>query len=155
MSMAEYGAYNKLIDFYLTHERPFNRELAERVCRIDDAADKLVLQRILDRHYVLGEDGFYRSEWCEDEIRKAAKKRAGIESVRNKGAHHIHRAAVLARDCYKCVYCGSENERLQLDHVVPRSRGGSDDRENLVAACRRCNMSKGTKLLSEWTRRPA
>jgi 5-methylcytosine-specific restriction protein A len=50
-------------------------------------------------------------------------------------------AAVLARDGYQCAYCGGL--ATTADHVVPRSRGGSDDPSNLVAACRRCNSRKG------------
>jgi HNH endonuclease len=40
-----------------------------------------------------------------------------------------------------CAYCGS-NFPAQVDHVIPRSRGGSDDRANLAPACRPCNMEK-------------
>lgn len=61
------------------------------------------------------------------------------------------RAAVLARDNYTCIYCGSVDD-IACDHVHPRSRGGLDIMENLVAACKPCNSSKGDKLLSEWHR---
>lgn len=40
-----------------------------------------------------------------------------------------------------CAYCGDPLP-TQVDHVIPRSRGGSDDRENLAPACRSCNMEK-------------
>lgn len=55
------------------------------------------------------------------------------------------------RDNYTCVYCGAPSEHI--DHVVPISRGGTDNYENLVASCQSCNLTKGTKLLSElgWT----
>lgn len=48
----------------------------------------------------------------------------------------------------QCHYCGEPAETI--DHVIPKSRGGTDEPGNLVPACRRCNASKGTKLLSEW-----
>lgn len=48
-----------------------------------------------------------------------------------------------------CAYCGS-TDKLGVEHVVPRSRGGLDAPENKVQACRRCNSSKGDKLPSEW-----
>ncbi len=41
-----------------------------------------------------------------------------------------------------CNYCGSP-ESLSLDHVLPQKRGGQDNAENLIYACRRCNSSKG------------
>ena len=47
-----------------------------------------------------------------------------------------------------CFYCGQIGRTL--DHVVPKSRGGSDDRENLVIACERCNSSKGNKPQEEF-----
>lgn len=54
------------------------------------------------------------------------------------------RMKILARDGYKCVYCGATPARahLQVDHVVPRSRGGSDHSTNLVTSCFDCNNGK-------------
>lgn len=49
----------------------------------------------------------------------------------------------------KCVYCGSRAD-LTRDHVVPKSRGGSDDPSNIVVACRTCNCSKGDRTPEEW-----
>lgn len=46
-----------------------------------------------------------------------------------------------------CVYCGDPSEHI--DHVIPLFRGGDNDIENLVAACKPCNRAKGTKLLEE------
>lgn len=48
-----------------------------------------------------------------------------------------------------CVYCGSV-EPLQWEHVIPRSRGGPDTIDNLVLACRACNLSKATRDPYEW-----
>ena len=62
------------------------------------------------------------------------------------------RAHVFKRDDYKCAYCGARGLRLECDHVIPASRGGSDDLDNLTTACRPCNRSKRDKLLSEWSR---
>ena len=52
----------------------------------------------------------------------------------------LTRRAVLARDAWACQYCGASAENL--DHVLPRSRGGLHVWENVVAACRRCNAKK-------------
>jgi HNH endonuclease len=49
-------------------------------------------------------------------------------------------AAVLNRDNYVCRYCGGR--ATTADHVVPKSKGGSDAMSNLVAACRSCNSGK-------------
>jgi 5-methylcytosine-specific restriction endonuclease McrA len=52
----------------------------------------------------------------------------------------LTRRAVFARDGHACQYCGAAAENL--DHVLPRSRGGLHVWENVVAACRRCNAKK-------------
>jgi 5-methylcytosine-specific restriction endonuclease McrA len=62
---------------------------------------------------------------------------------------------ILARDGGRCVYCGVATRRLAkglsrapdlatLDHVVPRSKGGPLNRDNLVLACQACNNERGT-----------
>jgi 5-methylcytosine-specific restriction endonuclease McrA len=53
------------------------------------------------------------------------------------------RLVVLRRDGYLCAYCG--NPANTVDHIVARVRGGSDNMDNLVAACARCNSSKRDK----------
>ena len=59
----------------------------------------------------------------------------------------LSRRGVFARDGYRCQYCGRHAD--SIDHVRPRSRGGTHSWENVVAACRRCNMAKRDRLLSE------
>jgi hypothetical protein len=61
-----------------------------------------------------------------------------------------HRAAVIERCGAKCWYCGRADVFLALDHVLARSRGGADNPENLVPACKPCNSSKGAKLVEDW-----
>jgi hypothetical protein len=48
-----------------------------------------------------------------------------------------------------CVFCGADNN-LQRDHLIPRSRGGSDDADNMVWSCKTCNLSRGDKGIYEW-----
>ncbi len=59
--------------------------------------------------------------------------------------------ALFVRDGNTCLYCGHHHRdgELTRDHVVPTSRGGCDDWDNVVAACRRCNHQKGNRLLEE------
>ncbi len=61
----------------------------------------------------------------------------------------ISRRALFARDGWSCVYCGTSGGRLTLDHVVPRSRGGDSNWENVVTACAPCNLRKGDRLPEE------
>ena len=57
------------------------------------------------------------------------------------------RRGVLVRDGGACQYCAAPAE--SIDHVTPRSRGGTHTWDNVVAACRRCNARKRDRLLSE------
>lgn len=58
---------------------------------------------------------------------------------------------VRARDKYTCLYCGEVMpNRLEVDHIVPRSRGGSNTPSNLVAACHDCNQEKGNMTAEEF-----
>lgn len=57
---------------------------------------------------------------------------------------------ILKRDAYTCQYCGrNSGERMTIDHVIPRSLGGRTVWENVVSACRDCNLKKGNKRLHE------
>jgi 5-methylcytosine-specific restriction endonuclease McrA len=65
----------------------------------------------------------------------------------------VSRRGVLRRDSSRCGYCASS--ATTIDHVIPRSRGGADSWENLVACCLRCNNLKGDRTPQEmgWTLR--
>lgn len=58
---------------------------------------------------------------------------------------------VFLRDFFRCQYCGRKysTQNLTFDHVMPRSRGGKSNWENVVTACVSCNHSKGRYLLRE------
>lgn len=58
---------------------------------------------------------------------------------------------VRARDEYTCQYCGVVMPPdLEVDHIVPRSHGGSNRPDNLVAACHECNAEKGNRTAAEY-----
>jgi hypothetical protein len=62
-----------------------------------------------------------------------------------------NRFEVFKRDKFTCQYCGKSapDVVLQADHIIPRSKGGSDDLMNLVTSCRDCNLGKSDKILSD------
>lgn len=90
-----------------------------------------------------------RNEWCE---------RRGRSS---KWIWRATRLAIYHRDDFDCVYCRSVfppatgHGDLTLDHVVPRSRGGSDKPDNLVTCCYECNDSRQDRDLTAAERRRA
>jgi 5-methylcytosine-specific restriction endonuclease McrA len=61
----------------------------------------------------------------------------------------LTRKNLLHRDANTCQYCRKSGEEMTLDHVIPRSRGGQDTWENIVVACVRCNVRKGSRTPKE------
>ncbi len=61
----------------------------------------------------------------------------------------LTRRNLFQRDHQTCQYCGSRDQPLSIDHVVPRSRGGSDTWENVTTACLSCNVRKGNRTPKE------
>lgn len=62
---------------------------------------------------------------------------------------YLTRKNILRRDNFKCAYCGRSDLQLTIDHIKPKSRGGTDDWENLVTACIKCNNAKGDRTPEE------
>jgi 5-methylcytosine-specific restriction endonuclease McrA len=69
-----------------------------------------------------------------------------VKVPRDAHRRKITRRAVFARDRWTCQYCGNERGNLTVDHVIPRSRGGSSSWENIVTCCAPCNRRKGDRL---------
>ena len=61
----------------------------------------------------------------------------------------FNRKNVFRRDDFTCQYCGSQNNHLTLDHVIPRSRGGITTWTNVVACCIDCNARKRDRTPQE------
>lgn len=63
----------------------------------------------------------------------------------------LSRRNLMLRDGHQCQYCGKRPRvvELNIDHVLPRSRGGRDTWENLVVACKHCNLKKGSRTPEE------
>lgn len=63
----------------------------------------------------------------------------------------FNRQNLLERDEYKCQYCGKNlpAKELNMDHVIPRDRGGGTSWENIVISCIRCNSKKRNRLPKE------
>lgn len=57
------------------------------------------------------------------------------------------RFAILERDNFTCQYCGrgAPEVKLEVDHLIPYSKGGKDKSTNLLTACRACNLHKSDK----------
>lgn len=67
----------------------------------------------------------------------------------NKAA--FSRLNLYIRDNYTCAYCGQKfnKNKLSIDHIIPKSKGGATNFENCITACIDCNFKKGDKTLKE------
>jgi 5-methylcytosine-specific restriction endonuclease McrA len=75
---------------------------------------------------------------------------SGVEYQRGELFGYEVREYLLAKFARTCVYCGAQGVPLEIEHVVPRSRGGSNRVSNLVTACRPCNVAKGNRTAEEF-----
>ena len=94
-------------------------------------------------------------EWYDDWIVRSASWETKVPAVimlkqmmkRSKNPR-FSKTNIFLRDFYTCQYCDTRLQRSQLtlDHVVPVSRGGKTNWENIVTACAPCNANKGNSL---------
>lgn len=121
-------------------------------------------RRCCDRRY-RGKRAEYQRQWYAGHREQQAERnlrwqRANPDKVlaqrrrhraRKKGAaiDPIDYAVIYELYDNACIYCGA-TRRLEIDHVVPLAGGGSHREDNLVVACKRCNSSKGARLLMKW-----
>ena len=61
----------------------------------------------------------------------------------------LTRRNVIKRDNGVCQYCGLKASFTTIDHIIPKNKGGKDSWDNLVTACKKCNIYKGDYLLHE------
>lgn len=98
---------------------------------------------VLLRDWWQASDGRLYTQMLIDAVRR-------MQLERGARGYRKHLDEVLARCGAKCWYCGCVGVSFTLDHVMPRSRGGSSDPANLVPACRSCNSRKGARTPEEW-----
>ena len=98
----------------------------------------------LDRVTILAEyDDVVRSPTTEIKIPSVVVLK---DYVRPQKKVAFTRFNLFLRDEFCCQYCSARGE-LTFDHVIPRARGGVTSWENVVAACSKCNLRKGSELL--------
>src|SRR5262249_3591039 len=75
---------------------------------------------------------------------------SGVEYQHGELAGYEVREYVLEKFGRRCAYCTATNVPLQLEHIVPKARGGSNRVSNLTVACKPCNDAKGTRTAAEF-----
>ena len=81
-----------------------------------------------------------------EEIAEQRRRNAPPIPRKRQAIHQRLRWAIFKRDNYRCLRCGYDSE-LEIDHIVPFSRGGTNHPSNLQTLCRRCNAKKGNRRI--------
>ena len=74
----------------------------------------------------------------------------GVEYLQGELQGYEIREYLLEKWGRKCAYCGETNVPLEIEHIIPKSRGGSDRVSNLTLSCHECNQRKGNKTAAEF-----
>ena len=91
-------------------------------------------------------------EWYKNNPDWARTKNANIRAKRKLAEGYFSKSEwenCKETFAQKCAYC-DERTKLEIEHVVPLSKGGKHLRENIIPSCRMCNSSKGVSSLSDW-----
>ena len=75
---------------------------------------------------------------------------SGVEYQQGELSGYNLKEYLLQKYNYKCIYCNKSNVPLEIDHFIPKSKGGSDRVTNLVIACHDCNQAKSNLMPEEF-----
>jgi 5-methylcytosine-specific restriction endonuclease McrA len=75
---------------------------------------------------------------------------SGVEYQQGELAGYEIREYLLEKWERRCAYCGAANTPLQIEHIIPSSRGGTNRASNLALACESCNQAKGVQTATEF-----
>lgn len=92
----------------------------------------------------------YQSEWrSKNKTKTVLNKQIRRVRIKSGGVFYVSEKEIAKLYSTPCLSCGSKNN-IEIDHVIPVSRGGTNSVGNLVALCRPCNRSKGNRTYMEW-----
>jgi hypothetical protein len=152
MSNTRHKTYTQDVSCYEDYEEYCARLHMADQEKMDAAVDAVYMAaKILAPHFALifpygdGKGGWLMRTLCEE----ADFDIEPFASAKNK-SHQLKpslRKSVMERDAYRCRHCDSHID-LSVDHIYPKSKGGTDDLDNLQTLCRPCNSKKGVKVVS-------
>lgn len=107
--------------------------------------------RLCGAGFVGSRDRSYCGDECRRDARRARQEQEKLTGTPRRLISWMQlRFAALERDRFRCVYCGRGTARgavLEVDHILPRSRGGASELANLATCCRDCNIGKGASVI--------
>lgn len=122
-----------------SHEQ--EQKYKERTKRYKESPKGKAMKAKKDRQYSLTEAGRFAKQ-KQAIRRKHQMRKTDCTLTRRQWAE------IKERFSHSCAYCGRTMERLEMDHVMPLSKGGTHTAQNVVPACRTCNAKKGNKILA-------
>lgn len=141
----------------------FSYDQEVTVEEVEKMIDDLVNSTVIHSYEVDGSKYLHHPKWSQyQHLRKDRMSRSQIPkptcckiainkiSIAGSGLPREIADEVYQRDGEVCRYCKKTTRPFTIDHILPRSKGGSDELDNLTISCVSCNLSKGDKLLSEW-----
>lgn len=105
---------------------------------ISELSDQNIIDNIFPLQVLNWSKRQYKSDNSSNRVSAYREKRKSLGM--SKGSNY-DTESVLERDSHSCVYCGG-TQNLCVDHVLPITQGGTDDDDNLVCACKKCNSGK-------------
>lgn len=130
---------------------------------VEKMIEELVNSTVIHSYEVDGSRYLHHPKWSQyQHLRKDRMSRSQIPkptcckaavnkiSIAGSGLPREIADEVYQRDGEICRYCSKTTRPFTIDHILPRSKGGSNELDNLTISCVSCNLSKGDKLLSEW-----
>jgi 5-methylcytosine-specific restriction endonuclease McrA len=108
-----------------------------------------VLRDLIDQANSQNADKTPKRKTKKSTATRSKSKPKPNQETRSRHIPSSVRVSVLHRDSYKCVFCGRGVKQVQLevDHILPFSKGGSNDLSNLQTLCFDCNRGKGSRHL--------
>lgn len=131
-------------ELLISENMPYLMEEIIEVVGVDYEIGELIIDHLIKLEMVSLVDGVYL-------ITRWAERQPKSDSKSGGSSWEKFRDDVTKRDQGKCVYCGKDG--VQLDHIVPRAKGGGHSLDNLVLACQGCNQSKFDHDMTEWYER--
>lgn len=124
--------------------------MRSKISRCDDDRERPASAGVHRRGSVGGQPG-ERMMYATTDIGAGdhGRKRCSMSKHSNGRVSLSRRFEVLKRDQFTCQYCGKSGCKLEVDHVVPVSKGGADTIENLRTACFDCNRGKSASSIGD------
>jgi len=150
-SRLERAMYREMLDLLYDTETPLPKDVTRlyRLLAANEQDERDAIDFVLSEKFELTEEGYIDRRVMKEIAKWRKRGWYPCQQPRKRLRADVWikvRLRIFKRDGYTCVYCGCKNERLECDHFIPISRGGGNEEENLVTACKPCNRKKSNML---------